>query len=325
MNVLRFNIYDYQIEIKSSAFPLKNLKTNIDFSFFSVAQISACNLQIFIAELRLVQPQGIKLGTTAMCEVRQTGLHSRQLIYRHAGRTLAVLFDSTSETVRKIEIQTLTPEVIDDIHYFALNSCAGEFLDTQGLMRVHALSFAGQTAVIVHGSPGAGKSTLAHGLLNETSCNVYSDEITIFDIYNNRLLPYPLRVALKESDPQQDTPAKFNVFFDRKSAFAIPQERVAVPMPPRTVFLLRIGHFPQSAAGLASRAMFWLDVVSGRGLIQMWEFLLRPGNLKTIAKILRNRLRLAKKLLRLKPEIVGGRLPLEENLKRMTSISSELS
>lgn len=312
MNKLYFDIYNYQIEIVSSEFALRHLKINTDFSFFAVSKNSATNLQVSLTELRPLVKEGIRIGTTRMCEVRQVGLRKRQLIYRKSGRTLAVVSDTTSSVVRKVEIQALNTEIIDDILYFLINACAGEFLDTHGIMRVHAFSFFGECGGIVYGPSGSGKSTLALSFLNHSTVKIYSDEISLFSIRQKKLFPYPIRISADATLATASGIAKFNVYFGKKTLFVIPDGRVGPITPAKLLFILKPNARVTAAATRKDKLKFAFEIIFGLGLIQMWEYLLRLDNIAVLFKIFLQRLKLAFYLLELGPICIASRRPIDE-------------
>ena len=312
MNALYFNIYDYRIEIKSADFPLKHLKINADFSFFSTLKNSDNQLQVTITELRPFTKKGFKVGSTRMCEVRQVGFRSRQLIYSNSGRALAIVSDTTSATGRKVEIQAINPEIIDDVLYFLVNACAGEFLDANGIMRVHAFSFLGDSGRIVYGASGAGKSTLALSILNNSALRIYSDEISLFDLRRKILLPYPIRISAADSGSANDGTAKFNIYFGKKTLFKIPDERIAPVAPVKALFILKPGETENASANWYDKLKLAFEISFGIGLIQMWEYFLRLDNFGVLFVIFYRRLKLAALLLKLNPLCLASRRPIPE-------------
>lgn len=306
MNALYFDIYDYRIEIKSSSHALKNLKVNADFSFFSTEKNFNNHLQIKIAEFTPFEKRGLFIGKTRMCEVRQTGVCERQLIYSSHGRTLAVVYDKSCGWQRQIHMQVQAPEAIDDILYFIINSCAGEYLDAHGIMRVHAFSYMTEEATLVYGASGTGKSTLALAVLSSTTALLYSDEISLYDLNRRCLLPYPLRISVAESAGEASEALKFNIYFDKKNLIPIPAARIAPASLLTETFILSPMAAGQYSLNTWGRVQFVFNLLAGAGLIQMWEYLLRLNNFSVLIKILGNRARLASHLLKKPVTVIGS-------------------
>lgn len=308
MNHLYFNIYEFQIEIKSSDLPLKNLKIIQEFSFFSVQTLLAPATQIKISNLPLFAKQGILIGKTRMCEVRQVSFGKRQMIYSYHGRVLAVVYDSSFGGRRQIEIQAHNVEAVDDILYFLINSLAGEHLDATGIMRIHAFSFAGpKKTPLVFGPSGSGKSSLALELLNHQDCHLFSDEITLVNLANLNLRPFPLQISSDSSGAESAGHGKFTYFFKSKAQVPVSKTQVAASGKLTDVYLLQPGVF--------KHLRFAVEIILGAGLPQMWEYMLRLNNFSTLLKIFKNRIRLLKYL---------RTLPIHD-LNKMDSIAARFS
>ncbi|MEQ1724027.1 MAG: hypothetical protein ABL930_12695, partial [Pseudobdellovibrio sp.] len=196
-STLALNIYGYTVLIESDLFNCENLKAAIDFAHFT--EINSSNeyhLRIYLYELKSKETGGLYLGKTKMCRVRQRSFNSRELEYIYNNHTIAIVNDSTSEKNRRLEIKAENTDVIDDILYFFLNSSAGEYLESHGMMRLHALSYKiSDQGILVHGAPGYGKSTLALELIKNPLVEIFSDEITIINLKTKLIHPYPLRIA----------------------------------------------------------------------------------------------------------------------------------
>lgn len=286
MSAVYFDIYKYKLKIESADFDVNQLKIIQDFDFFIQTHNEQPNLEVNIFKYREFKKKGILIGSTRMCKVRQISLSKRQLIYTYNGETLAVVEDQALPCNRKISLWAKNPEVIDDILYFLINSCVGEHLDLNSYMRIHALSCqsTGKTSLI-YGLPGAGKSTLAAEILQNTSFRIFSDEISILNLNSKTLLPYPIRVGISnQSSVQKNTDVKFVYFFETKFLVKIPQNKISSES--------KISHFFYLSQNPVSSAQLAAQLVSGVGLIQMWEYFLRPNNLNSIFKIFINRLKL---------------------------------
>lgn len=310
MDLLNFNIYGYCIEISSTDYPLRDLKVCSDFRFFAVKDAGHPKLQIKIKKLETFTLRGIAIGKTSMCQVRQVSVSHRQLVYRKDDQTLALVNDSSDSNLRKIEINAANAAIIDDVLYFIVNSCSGEYLDYKGLMRIHALSFSSPNrGGVVYGFPGAGKSTVAVGLLQNESVRIFSDEISILDINNQMLLPFPIRLAVAEISDKTGLATKFNYFFNTKYLISLDNEKIAQRCG------LTHFHFLDNS----KKPIFYylLSIVLGIGLIQMWEYLVRFNNLPTLLRIAFNRFRLCRLLCASRFGYLDRNLSLEEKLKAL--------
>lgn len=299
MHKYSFDIYNYRINIESQDFSVSQLKITEDLNFFSQAHIADAHLQIQINSLKNYAPHGFYLARTRMCEVRQVNFSTRQMIYKQDQQILAVLLDQAQKSHRKIVIEAANIEIVDDILYFLINSCIGEYLDSNALMRLHALSFtSAKRSQIIYGPPGAGKSTLALNLLQKSDAHIFADETTLLDLKTKKLLPNPLRISSVESVQKGAPDSKFNYFFSTKKLIPIPTQRISTPQKADVLYILK--NFSGSSliedVGFLDRTLILLKILLGLGLIQMWEFLLRPNNIFTLLFIFKNRLKLIAQL-----------------------------
>ena len=131
MNTLYFKLYDYNVEVKSSDTPLKHLKINSELAFFSVFKSEASHLIVHISDIPVLFREGLYIGKTKTCEVRQVSLSRRQLIYEKIGRTTAIVTDDTNNAVREIELLAQNQETIDEILLKLIVSCARETLESR--------------------------------------------------------------------------------------------------------------------------------------------------------------------------------------------------
>lgn len=308
MNSLNFNIYGYQIKVTSAEFPVSELKVGFDFKFFAENEPDKLNLEIKIRRLSEISLRGFPIGKTSMCQVRQVSTGRRQLVYQKNGTILALVNDNSETALRSIEIDAANIEIIDDVLYFLINSCSGEYLDTAGLMRIHALSYnSGDRGGLVYGLPGAGKSTIALGMLKNTGVQIFSDEVSIFDIKKKVLLPFPIRIAIADASDTAGLSTKFTYFFNTKYLIGLDNEKISHPRSLTHLHVLDISKKP---------VLYHLFcIVSGIGLIQMWEYIVRFNNFSTLLKITINRLKLCRLLSSYNFGFLDRNLAIEEKLK----------
>ncbi len=283
-SLIFFNIYGYTIRIESSDYDLSKLKMSEDFRYFQCEKSADSRLQVQISQVTTIAKsdfKGFKIGRTEMCEVRQVSFSTRQLIYRCQNETLAVVSDRAKK-IRYIEVKTLNCEILEDVLYFLINSCVGEHMDSNGLMRIHAVSFKKSDKIgLIYGSQGSGKSTLALSLLALDVVQLYSDEVSVFDIKNKTLHPYPIRIASLDLPADKPSLSKFNYFFNKKKLVAIPPAKIAL-----SGALTHLYSLNQAKSSVGP------SLIVGIGLIQMWEYLLRFNNLPTLVKIFVNRIQM---------------------------------
>ena len=308
MNTQGFNIYGYCIKIMSTEFSLSELKVNDDFKLFSTTVEENPDVLIVIKKLTDLRLRGFRIGKTAMCEVRQLSLHCRQLVYRKHEKILALVNDSSVSKRRLIEINAADNAILDDVLYFLINSCCGEHLDKKGLMRIHALSYSSNDRCgVVYGFPGAGKSTVAIGLMKSSDVRIFSDEISIYDIENKVLLPFPIRIAVNDIYEKVGLATKFTYFFNTKYLVGLEKDKIATSRKLTHLHFLDWSRKP---------VLFYLiSMLLGIGLIQMWEYFLRFNNIPTLFRITVNRLKLCRILFSYKPHFLDRNLSLEEKLK----------
>lgn len=308
MDSLDFNIYGYLINITSADFPVNELKVSRDFKFFAENTAGRPTLKIKIQRLRDIKIRGIPIGKTSMCQVRQVSIGCRQLVYRKDGQILALVNDTSETSLRSIEINAATAEIIDDVLYFVINSCSGEYLDKSGLMRIHALSYSSKSrGGLVYGFPGAGKSTVALGLLKNQTVKIFSDEVSIFDIEKKVLLPFPIRLAIADRNDAVGVSTKFTYFFNVKYLIPLDSEKIAKSR--------NLTHFHFLDNSKKPVPYYLLCIVLGIGLIQMWEYLVRLNNFSALFRIVFNRFKLCRLLRSYNLNFLDRNLSLEEKLK----------
>lgn len=310
---LYFTIYGLNLVIESADFDLTSLSTSADFIYFTEKpnQNFSINAKITLINNSNTTPSGFFIFSTAMCKVFQKNLNSREFLYKPQPNTTALLTDSHINKIRVAELVTTDIKLASDVLYFYINSIVGEYLDLSGLMRVHACSFLhNETTSLIYGRSGLGKSTLAHELLNNEFVQLYSDEISLINLKNGELLPYPIRISIMQNSID-GLDVKFNYFFKTKSLLPLLNNKVAPAKKLTRVFYLSPTQFKFL---ILQKCLFYFDILLGVGLIQMHEFLLRPKNVLNLLKILINRLRLIYLLSQYKLNTLIKNQPLPEKI-----------
>ena len=123
-----------------------------------------------------------------------------------------VLEDRPCKTFR---IYSENLNFLAEAFYLLVLSLFGQFCDSKGLLRVHALSVSyNNKAILLPVSPGGGKSTMAMALLKEKEFKLISDDESIYD-KSGRILPLPLRIGTLNKKIVNSIPDKFVYEIDR--------------------------------------------------------------------------------------------------------------
>jgi hypothetical protein len=203
---------------------------------------------------------------------------------------------------RHFRIDGSNLEKVYEVTYLAILSALGEELDNLGFHRTHALAarLKGRNFILM-AAPGLGKSALAGLLLREEQdLRLFSDEAPL--LYQNRLYPYPLRLALHQRVADAlNLSSDVGHRFGPKKLFSFPFDRQADPGKLDYVFF---GRRTTGRGGIQSgnRWLFALDVflnlVVGVGQVQMAEWMLRTSATGRLARSAWSRLLAFVRLLR---------------------------
>jgi hypothetical protein len=186
------------------------------------------------------------------------------------------------------------PDLLFEAAYLFVLSQSGEFLDSHGLHRVHALGVSIQNrAALVLLPMGGGKSTLGASLLLLPGIQILSDDSPLIDRKGN-VRAFPLRLGLLPGAEGTIPPDKMRTIrrmeFGPKllvnySYFA---ERVTGHAEPCLLFLgsrsLRNTCTIEPASKLAAVAAMMSNCVVGLGLFQGMEFVFQRGWLEVFRK-----------------------------------------
>jgi hypothetical protein len=124
--------------------------------------------------------------------------NSRDTYIDYFGRGLAVFNRREKQCV----IYGTDPELVHEIAYLFMLSTAGEYLDSRGLHRVHALGVTYRNRGILLLLPsGGGKSTMALELMRCPEFLLLGEDTPLVD-RRGRILPFPLRLGAR---PEQET------------------------------------------------------------------------------------------------------------------------
>lgn len=215
----------------------------------------------------------------------------RQKCYRTAdGICMNIEFASD----RRVEIKGPGAEIIYETLYLLILSTLGEWFESKGWIRLHALSLETESGPMAFIAPqGFGKSLLSGLLLRGNSkLRLLGDEIAF--VKGHHFLAFPLRLALDSS-----IAIKFQIacsgrqtYRDGKAHKAILADRpvkAKTLLPPQIFFIRSIDKKWKIVPGLSIISGF--EIISGRGLPQMLQYIYRLDGLANLIQTLIHRWR----------------------------------
>lgn len=213
------------------------------------------------------------------------------LIYRlgnrkyvdYFGEALTVI-DEDSDT---ITITCPSEERLYELAFLTIHSRAGDFMDTSGFARVHAMavSYKNHNAVVMLPSKG-GKSTLLTHLLDNPDIKIIADDMPLVD-RSGRIRPFPTKISMTEKPESGELATlKWNEFMRAHyppkwtaSLSALP-ERIDLSPELKPVLLIhgvRLSHgesLIQPVAKWKMIAPLLEHMIIGKGLPQIIEIFL---------------------------------------------------
>lgn len=131
------------------------------------------------------------------------------------------------------QVQGRTDERAREVSYFFILSTIGELLEKRGYHRLHAAGLKTKetdSALVLFGLSGTGKSSLVLQALQEEKIQIFSDEIVFFK--EGKIFPFPLNVSASEKICQALNLKTERTFFhseyqSQKNLFPIPPEKKA--------------------------------------------------------------------------------------------------
>ena len=293
---IELNIYGFKINLRTA---LACFAIRQEFLYFKSHNPSH---DLLIEQFPLHQApnvnNGFKIGKSRMCTVFQNSWYERTYIYRKiSGSILAIA--KFQSNLKKIQIYTDNEDLFFEVTFMMILSLCGEFLEKNKIMRLHALSFTrNKKTFCLWGKRKAGKSTLAQQLIDQDSISFFSDEVSLYDLKTEKILAFPIRIAL-EQQPDSNTQlinfrAPKREYLDKKFMYDVPENRISNPSPLNHFILLEEKKYTNKISPLTfkEKIYFLIHLLLGTGLIQMWEYLIRPDNVWTVLKILFFRLQL---------------------------------
>lgn len=281
------NIYGYKIKIVSKKFNTDTLIS--DFQYFNSTKIANydCLVKINFNSKNSFKKKGLYLRTTNMCEVRQISFTERQMIYSINSSFVSEVRYKNFAKIKYISINTSDFETTKDILYFIFLSISGEYLDSNKMMRLHAVSFSyNEKSFVFIGRQKVGKSTIAEYFINEPGYQFFSDEITILNLNDMKIYPFPVPIKTVNTNINCNK----SRFFNEKNKIFFPNAKISPPKVLNFVFLLkRKTALTIKIASFFEKFISFFEIVLGIGVIQMAEYLIRLNNISTILVILKNR------------------------------------
>jgi len=283
-----FNVYGLAIELRSASASLVE-EVRRDFAYFR-APLGEQPVRI---EVHCVPPPYEELPPVpaSFFTPRNACFRNKQVSYiDYFGQGLAVFKRQEKHCV----VYGTDPDLVHEIVYLFILSTVGQYLDSQGIHRVHALGVSyRQQGILLLLPSGGGKSTMALTLLHEPGFFLLSEDTPLIDRHG-RILPFPLRLGVRP-EQQPAVPPQYlrtvrRMEFDPKTLIDLEyfQERVGQPVDPR--FLLvgkrNLGDISEIVPLARSRALKTLvkDMVVGLGIYQGMEFLLERGVWEVLSK-----------------------------------------
>jgi hypothetical protein len=233
-----------------------------------------------------------------MPDVKATVFTPRNVSYRNGDRTL-VDYSGKALAIHDrgrgdFRVFSRDPDLLFESAYLFILSQSGEFFDSHGLHRVHALGVSIQNqAALVLLPMGGGKSTLAASLLSFPEIQLLSDDCPLIDAKGN-VRAFPLRLGLLPGSEGNIPPEKMRTIrrmeFGPKilvnySYFA---DRVTPRAEPCLLFLgsrsLHKTCTIKPAPKLSAVGAMLSNCVIGLGLFQGMEFVFQRGWLEVFRK-----------------------------------------
>jgi hypothetical protein len=279
----RFNFYGFTVDV-SSAHASSVEEVRRDFSYFRVPT-EGKHAQVQV-QMHFVPPPYAELPplSASFLTPRNVCFRNNKITYiDYFGKGLAVF----ERKEKRCVVYGTDPDLMHEITFLCILSAVGQYLDSQGIHRVHALGVSYQNCGIILLFPsGGGKSTIALELLRQPGFFLLGEDTPLIDRYG-RILPFPLRLGVR---PEQDTgiPPKYlrtmrRMEFDPKTLIDIEyfDGRLGAITEPRFILvgernLGEISEIVPLGRIWAFKALFKYMVV-GLGIYQGLEFLLERG------------------------------------------------
>ncbi len=283
-----FDFYGLTIEVNSTSVDLVK-EVGRDFAYFRVPTVEGrVQVQVFLdsppyAELPLI--------SASLITPRNICFQNKQITYiDYFGQGLAV-FDRKE---RHCKVYGIDHDLVREIVYLFILSTVGQYLDSRGLHRVHALGMSYHSRGILLLLPSrGGKSTMALELLCHPGFLLLGEDTPLID-RRGHILPFPLRLGVS---PEQGTeiPPQYlrtvrRMEFDPKTLIDIQyfHERLGKEVETGVILIgeRNLGEVSELVPLSSPRAFNALVkyMIVGLGVYQGMEFLLERGLWELLGK-----------------------------------------
>ena len=191
-----FDFYGLTIEVSSPSVELIELVRR-DFTYFRVLTGEG-QVQVY---MHLAPPPYTELPplSASFITPRNVCFQNKKISYiDYFGQGLTVF----NREEQKCVIYGTDPDLVHEIAYLFILSTVGQYLDSRGIHRVHALGLSYHNRGILLLLPsGGGKSTIALELLRHPGFLLLGEDTPLID-RRGYILPFPLRLGVR---PEQET------------------------------------------------------------------------------------------------------------------------
>ena len=276
-----FDFYGLTIQVRSVSEELTE-EVRRHFAYFRVSSAPG-EVQV---EMRLEPPPYAELPSlpASVFTPRNVCFQNKRVSYiDYFGQGLAI-FDRNE---KRCVIYSTDHDLVHEIAYLFILSTVGEYLDSRGIHRVHALGVSYHDRGILLLLPsGGGKSTMALKLLRQPGFLLLGEDTPLID-RRGRIHPFPLRIGVRvETDtgiPPQYLRTVNRMEFDPKTLIDIEYFKDRVGQTVKAGFILvgernlgNVSAIVPIPRRRALKAMVKYMVV-GLGIYHGMEFLLERG------------------------------------------------
>ena len=284
-----FDFYGLTIEVSS---PSANLVEEVqrDFGYF---RVSTGKKQVQV-EMYLAPPPyaGLPPLSAFLITPRNVCFQNKKITYiDYFGQGLVVF----NREKKQCTVYGTEPDLVREIAYLFIISTVGQYLDSRGIHRVHALGVSYNSRGILLLLPaGGGKSTMALELLRHPGFSLLGEDTPLID-RRGHILPFLLRLGVR---PGQDTgiPPQYlrtvqRMEFDPKTLVDIEyfHDRLGKEVEPGFILVGERNLGEVSEIILLSRHQAFNALVKymvvGLGVYQGMEFLLERGLWELLGKV----------------------------------------
>jgi hypothetical protein len=279
----RFNFYGFIVDV-SSTYPSAVEEVRRDFSYFRMSpggEPAQVQVQMYFTPPPYTELPSVPASFSTP---RNVCFRNYPITYiDYFGKGL-VIFDRKE---KQCVVYATDPDLIHEIAYLCILSMVGQYLDRQGIHRVHALGVSYQNRGILLLLPsGGGKSTIALELLRQPGFLLLSEDSPLIDRHG-LIYPFPLRLGVRP-DFETGIPPKYlrtirRMEFDPKTLIDIEYfaGRLGTIVEPNLIFvgernLGEVSKISPLSCISAFKALFKYMVI-GLGIYQGLEFLLERG------------------------------------------------